>query len=109
MHSYSIHNIDVHDIMIIPNRKKLIELIFKNSYFTLNISILTREHILALYIVYTFLLLQVFYLVLLVCHNLNSGQVKSVKPALKQLQQSIQNITQLSEQGMCFITIFFSH
>ncbi|KAG0712664.1 MAU2 chromatid cohesion factor [Chionoecetes opilio] len=43
--------------------------------------------------------LRVFYLVLLVCHNLNSGQVKSVKPALKQLQQSIQNITQLSEQG----------
>lgn len=42
--------------------------------------------------------LRVFYLVLLVCHNLNSGQVKSVKPALKQLQQSIQNITQLSEQ-----------
>lgn len=42
-----------------------------------------------------------FYLVLLVCHNLNSGQVKSVKPALKQLQQSIQNITQLSEQGVC--------
>lgn len=35
----------------------------------------------------------------MVCHNLNSGQVKSVKPALKQLQQSIQNITQLSEQG----------
>ncbi|XP_071513355.1 MAU2 chromatid cohesion factor homolog [Panulirus ornatus] len=42
--------------------------------------------------------LRVFYLVLLVCHNLKSGQVKSVKPALKQLQQSIQNITQLSEQ-----------
>ncbi|KAK7073245.1 mau2 chromatid cohesion factor [Halocaridina rubra] len=41
--------------------------------------------------------LRVFYLVLLVVHNLNSGQVKSVKPALKQLQQSIQNITQLSE------------
>ncbi|KAK3867780.1 hypothetical protein Pcinc_026791 [Petrolisthes cinctipes] len=43
--------------------------------------------------------LRVFYLVLMVCHNLNSGQVKSVKPALKQLQQSIQNITQLSEQA----------
>lgn len=42
---------------------------------------------------------QVFYLVLFVCHNLKIGQVKSVKPALKQLQQSIQNITQLSEQG----------
>ncbi|XP_066986043.1 MAU2 chromatid cohesion factor homolog isoform X2 [Macrobrachium rosenbergii] len=41
--------------------------------------------------------LRVFYLVLLVVHNLNSGQVKSVKPALKQLQQSIQNITQLAE------------
>eukprot|EP00918_Siedleckia_nematoides_P020020 GHVU01042675.1.p1 GENE.GHVU01042675.1~~GHVU01042675.1.p1 ORF type:complete len:604 (+),score=53.86 GHVU01042675.1:25-1812(+) len=37
--------------------------------------------------------LKVFFLVLQVCHYLMSGQVKSVKPALKQLQQSIQTIT----------------
>lgn len=37
--------------------------------------------------------LKVFFLVLQVCHHLNSGQVKSVKPPLKLLQQSIQNIT----------------
>jgi len=43
--------------------------------------------------------LRVFYLVLFVCHHLESGQVKTVKPALKQLQQSIQNIIQLAEQG----------
>ncbi|XP_060570323.1 MAU2 chromatid cohesion factor homolog [Ruditapes philippinarum] len=39
--------------------------------------------------------LKVFFLVLQVCHYLTAGQVKSVKPALKQLQQSIQTITQL--------------
>ncbi|WAQ98773.1 SCC4-like protein [Mya arenaria] len=39
--------------------------------------------------------LKVFFLVLQVCHYLAAGQVKSVKPALKQLQQSIQTITQL--------------
>lgn len=43
--------------------------------------------------------LRVFYLVLYVCHHLSSGQVKTVKPALKQLQQSIQNIIQLAEQA----------
>ncbi|KAL7286945.1 hypothetical protein TKK_0018887 [Trichogramma kaykai] len=36
--------------------------------------------------------LKVFFLVLQVCHYLMSGQVKSVKPCLKQLQQSIQVI-----------------
>lgn len=39
--------------------------------------------------------LKVFFLVLQVCHYLSVGQVKSVKTALKQLQQSIQSITQL--------------
>ena len=38
--------------------------------------------------------LKVFFLVLQVCHYLLIGQVKSVKPCLKQLQQSIQTITQ---------------
>lgn len=38
---------------------------------------------------------KVFFLVLQVCHYLTAGQVKSVKPSLKQLQQSIQTITQL--------------
>ena len=37
--------------------------------------------------------LQMFYLVLQVCYYLMVGQVKSVKPVLKQLQQSIQTIT----------------
>ncbi|ELT89360.1 hypothetical protein CAPTEDRAFT_151038 [Capitella teleta] len=37
--------------------------------------------------------LKVFFLVLQVCHYLMAGQVKSVKPALKQLQQGIQAIT----------------
>ncbi|OXU21657.1 hypothetical protein TSAR_013347 [Trichomalopsis sarcophagae] len=36
--------------------------------------------------------LKVYFLVLQVCHNVMSGQVKSVKPCLKQLQQSIQTI-----------------
>ncbi|XP_052743879.1 MAU2 chromatid cohesion factor homolog isoform X1 [Bicyclus anynana] len=36
--------------------------------------------------------LKVFYFVLQVCHYLMAGQVKSVKPCLKQLQQSIQTI-----------------
>ncbi|XP_050551038.1 MAU2 chromatid cohesion factor homolog, partial [Spodoptera frugiperda] len=36
--------------------------------------------------------LKVFFLVLQVCHYLMAGQVKSVKPCLKQLQQSIQAI-----------------
>ncbi|KAK7115368.1 MAU2 chromatid cohesion factor homolog isoform X2 [Littorina saxatilis] len=39
--------------------------------------------------------LRVFFLVLQVCHFLMAGQVKSVKPVLKQLQQSIQTITQM--------------
>lgn len=38
--------------------------------------------------------LKVFFLVLQVCQCLMAGQVKSVKPYLKQLQQSIQTITQ---------------
>ncbi|KAJ3650247.1 hypothetical protein Zmor_021945 [Zophobas morio] len=36
--------------------------------------------------------LRVYFLVLQVCHCLMAGQVKSVKPCLKQLQQSIQTI-----------------
>ena len=36
--------------------------------------------------------LKVYFLVLQVCHFLMAGQVKSVKPCLKQLQQSIQTI-----------------
>lgn len=40
--------------------------------------------------------LKVFFLVLQVCHHLNAGQVKSVRPSLKLLQQSIQNITATS-------------
>lgn len=36
--------------------------------------------------------LKVYFLVLQVCHHLMAGQVKSVKPCLKQLQQSIQTI-----------------
>lgn len=40
--------------------------------------------------------LKVFFLVLQVCHHLNVGQVKSVRPCLKLLQQSIQNITTTS-------------
>ncbi|KAI0237292.1 MAU2 sister chromatid cohesion factor [Lamellibrachia satsuma] len=39
--------------------------------------------------------LRVFFLILQVCHYLMAGQVKSVKPALKQLQQSIQAMTAL--------------
>ncbi|XP_070542857.1 MAU2 chromatid cohesion factor homolog [Ptychodera flava] len=39
--------------------------------------------------------LKVFFLILQVCHFLVAGQVKSVKPCLKQLQQSIQTITVL--------------
>ncbi|XP_014673025.1 PREDICTED: MAU2 chromatid cohesion factor homolog [Priapulus caudatus] len=39
--------------------------------------------------------LRVFYLVLQVCQYLMVGQVKSVKPCLKQLQQSILSITSL--------------
>lgn len=40
--------------------------------------------------------LKVYFLVLQVCHHLNQGQVKSVRPCLKLLQQSIQNITATS-------------
>lgn len=36
--------------------------------------------------------MKVYFLVLQVCHYLMAGQVKSVKPCLKQLQQSIQTI-----------------
>ncbi len=39
--------------------------------------------------------LKVYFLVLQVCHYLMAGQVKSVKTALKNLQQSIQTITML--------------
>ncbi|KAL8615922.1 hypothetical protein ACOMHN_034598 [Nucella lapillus] len=39
--------------------------------------------------------LKVFFLVLQVCHYLMAGKVKTVKPILKQLQQSIQTITQI--------------
>ncbi|XP_050296968.1 MAU2 chromatid cohesion factor homolog [Anthonomus grandis grandis] len=38
--------------------------------------------------------LKVYFLVLQVCHYLMGGQVKGVKPCLKQLQQSIQTIMQ---------------
>ncbi|KAF5304882.1 hypothetical protein FQR65_LT00766 [Abscondita terminalis] len=41
--------------------------------------------------------LKVFFLVLQVCHYLMAGQVKSVKPCLKQLQQSIQTIMATDE------------
>lgn len=37
--------------------------------------------------------LKVFFLVLQVCHHLNAGHVKSAKPCLKLLQQSMQNVT----------------
>lgn len=39
--------------------------------------------------------LKVFFFVLQVCHYLMAGQVKTVKPVLKNLQQIIQTITQL--------------
>ena len=39
--------------------------------------------------------LKIFFLVLQVCYYLSAGQVKSVKPLLKQLQQGIQTITQM--------------
>ncbi|XP_017785266.1 PREDICTED: MAU2 chromatid cohesion factor homolog [Nicrophorus vespilloides] len=41
--------------------------------------------------------LKVYFLVLQVCHYLMAGQVKSVKPCLKQLQQSIQTIMATDE------------
>ena len=44
--------------------------------------------------------LKVFFLVLQVCHHLNSGQVKSVKSSLKLLQQSIQTITSYQEDSI---------
>lgn len=50
--------------------------------------------------------LKVFFLVLQVCHHLNAGQVKSVRPCLKLLQQSIQNITATSyhlDDGIYFV------
>lgn len=53
--------------------------------------------------------LKVFFLVLQVCHHLNAGQVKSVRPSLKLLQQSIQNITATSfhlDDGKCFLLFF---
>lgn len=40
--------------------------------------------------------LKVFFLVLQVCHHLNKGHNKSAKPCLKLLQQSIQNLTNIS-------------
>lgn len=54
--------------------------------------------------------LKVFFLVLQVCHHLNAGQVKSVRPSLKLLQQSIQNITATSfhlDDGKCFLLFYF--
>ncbi|XP_034835180.1 MAU2 chromatid cohesion factor homolog [Maniola hyperantus] len=48
--------------------------------------------------------LKVFYFVLQVCHYLMAGQVKSVKPCLKQLQQSIQTImapTRPDDDAVC--------
>ncbi|KAK7586267.1 hypothetical protein V9T40_004143 [Parthenolecanium corni] len=48
--------------------------------------------------------LKVFYLFLQVCHYLMGGQVKSVKPCLKQLQQSILTIMQPawpSDENVC--------
>ncbi|ESP05423.1 hypothetical protein LOTGIDRAFT_205565 [Lottia gigantea] len=42
--------------------------------------------------------LRVFFLVLQVYHCLTAGQVKTVKPYLKQLQQSIQTITQIQSE-----------
>ncbi|KAK6189028.1 hypothetical protein SNE40_005079 [Patella caerulea] len=42
--------------------------------------------------------LRVFFLVLQVYHFLTAGQVKTVKPFLKQLQQSIQTITQIQPE-----------
>lgn len=41
--------------------------------------------------------LKVYFLVLQVCHYLMGGQVKGVKPCLKQLQQSIQAIMQADD------------
>ncbi|XP_015225113.1 PREDICTED: MAU2 chromatid cohesion factor homolog [Cyprinodon variegatus] len=41
--------------------------------------------------------LRVFFLVLQVTHYLDAGQVKSVKPCLKQLQQCIQTISTLQD------------
>ncbi|XP_065168377.1 MAU2 chromatid cohesion factor homolog [Atheta coriaria] len=41
--------------------------------------------------------LKVYFLVLQVCHYLMAGQVKSVKPCLKQLQQSIQTVMATDE------------
>lgn len=55
--------------------------------------------------------LKVFFLVLQVCHHLNAGQVKSVRPCLKLLQQSIQNITATSyhmDDGQFLALDFFS-
>lgn len=40
--------------------------------------------------------LKVFFLVLQVCHHLNKGHNKSAKPCLKLLQESIQNLTNVS-------------
>lgn len=48
--------------------------------------------------------LKVFFLVLQVCYYLSQGQVKTVKPSLKQLQQSIQTIMAAnwpSDDGKC--------
>lgn len=42
--------------------------------------------------------LKVYFLVLQVCHYLMAGQVKSVKPCLKQLQQSIQTVMATDER-----------
>jgi hypothetical protein len=45
-----------------------------------------------------------------VCHYLMAGQVKSVKPCLKQLQQSIQTIMQPtwpSDESEYFLQDFF--
>jgi MAternally-affected-uncoordination protein len=46
--------------------------------------------------------LRVYFLVLQVCHCLMAGQVKSVKPCLKQLQQSIQTIMATDDGNLLF-------
>lgn len=52
------------------------------------------------------------YFLLQVCHYLMAGQVKSVKPCLKQLQQSIQTImapTWPDDDGEFILNIYLSY
>ncbi|KAF7275690.1 hypothetical protein GWI33_011367 [Rhynchophorus ferrugineus] len=51
--------------------------------------------------------LKVYFLVLQVCHYLMAGQVKGVKPCLKQLQQSIQAIMQTDDGTYYYISEYF--